>query len=104
MLPHGWHLWAHVSGRDPKAVTTCTSLLLIWLGSHVQSWLIDTYEEWSPGTPCVEGSGQEAGQEARQEEPMKFFILVRSDSESQHPYQRESLKHKAEVPMLDTKA
>lgn len=70
----------------------------------MQSWLIDTYEEWSPGTPCVEGSGQEAGQEARQEEPMKFFILVRSDSESQHPYQRESLKHKAEVPMLDTKA
>ena len=26
------------------------------------------------------------------------------DSESQHPYQRESLKRKPEVPMLDTKA
>lgn len=45
------HLWAHVSGRDPKAVTTCTSLLLIWLGAHLQSWLIDTYDQWSPVTP-----------------------------------------------------
>ena len=100
VLPHGWHLWAHASGRDPKAVTTCTSLLPIWLGTHLRSWLIDTYDQWSPVTPCVEGSGQEA----RQEEPGKFFFLVRSDSESQHPYQRESLKHKPEVPMLDTKA
>ena len=57
-------------------------------------------DQWSPATPCVEGSGHEA----RQEEPVKFFFLVRSDSESQLPYQRESLKHKPEVPMLDTKA
>lgn len=98
VLPHGWHLWAHVSGQDPKAVTTCTSLLLIWLGAHLQSWLIDTYDQWSPVTPCVKGSGQ-----ARQEEPVKFF-LVRSDSDSQHPYQRESLKCKQEVAMLDAKA
>lgn len=45
VLPHGWHLWAHMSGQDPKAVTTCTSLLLIWLGTHLQSWPIDTTSE-----------------------------------------------------------
>ena len=100
VLPHGWHLWAHASGRDPKAVTPCTSLLPILLGTRLWSWLIDTCDQWSPATPCVEGSGHEA----RQEEPVKFFFLVRSDSESQLPYQRESLKHKPEVPMLDTKA
>ena len=95
-----WFSCTYVSGRDPKAVTPCTSLLPIWLGTRLRSWLIDTYDQWSPATPCVEGSGQEA----RQEEPVKFFFLVRSDSESQLPYQRESLKHKPEVPMLDTKA